>query len=143
MELFKLFGKIVVDNSEANDDIDESTKKAKDSSDSISSSFKKIGAAIATFVTVDKIIQFGAGCLTAAADANAASSQFSQVFGDLESKAGKSLSGIADEAGISENRLKGSFTQIAAFAKTTGMDTESALGLSERAMIAVADSAAF
>ena len=81
--------------------------------------------------------------MTAAADANAASSQFSQVFGDLEGKAGKSLSGIADKAGISENRLKGSFTQIAAFAKTTGMDTEDALGLSERAMIAVADSAAF
>lgn len=143
MELFKLFGKIVIENSEANDEIDESTQKAKDSSDSISSSFKKIGMAIATYITVDKIIEFGAGCLTAAADANAASSQFSQVFGDLESKAGKSLSGIADEAGISENRLKGSFTQIAAFAKTTGMDTESALGLSERAMLAVADSAAF
>ena len=143
MELFKLFGKIVVENSEANENIDESTSKAKDSSESISGSFKKIGLAIATYITVDKIVQFGAGCLTAAADASAASSQFAQVFGDLEGKAGKSLSGIADEAGISENRLKGSFTQIAAFAKTSGMDTESALGLSERAMMAVADSAAF
>ena len=143
MELFKLFGKIVVENSEANEEIDESTKKAKESSDSISSSFKKIGAAIATYITVDAIKDFGLGCLTAAADANAAASQFSQVFGDLEGKASSSLSSIADEAGISENRMKGSFTKIAAFAKTTGMDTESALGLSERAMIAVADSAAF
>ena len=143
MELFKLFGKIVVENSEANEEIDESTKKAKDSSDSISSSFKKIGAAIATYITVDAIKDFGLGCLTAAADANAAASQFSQVFGELEGKASSSLSGIADEAGISENRMKGSFTKIAAFAKTTGMDTESALSLSERAMIAVADSAAF
>lgn len=143
MELFKLFGKIVIENSEANEEIDESTKKASDASGSISSSFKKIGAAVATFFAVDKIKDFGLGCLTAAADANAASSQFSQVFGDLEGKASSSLSGIANEAGISENRLKGSFTQIAAFAKTTGMDTENALGLSERAMIAVADSAAF
>ena len=55
MELFKLFGKIVIENSEANDEIDESTKKAADSSDSISSSFKKIGAAIATYITVDAI----------------------------------------------------------------------------------------
>ena len=143
MELFKLFGKIVIENSEANEEIDESTQKAKDSSDSISGAFKKIGAAVATYFTVDAIKNFGAGCITAAADANAAASQFSQVFGDLESKAGKSLSDIADKAGISENRMKGSFTKIAAFAKTTGMDTETALGLSERAMIAVADSAAF
>ena len=143
MELFKLFGKIVVENSEANENIDESTKKAQDSSESISGSFKKIGAAIATYITVDAIKEFGLGCLTAAADASAASSQFAQVFGDLESKASSSLSKVADQGGISENRLKGSFTQIAAFAKTTGMDTESALGLSERAMMAVADSAAF
>lgn len=143
MELFKLFGKIVIENSEANEEIDESTKKASDASGKISGAFKKVGAAVATYFTVDAIKTFGAGCLTAAADANAAASQFAQVFGDLEGKASSSLSGIASEAGISENRLKGSFTQIAAFAKTTGMDTKDALGLSERAMIAVADSAAF
>ena len=143
MELFKLLGKIVIENSEANEEIDVSTKKASDASGKISGAFKKVGAAVATYFAVDKIKDFGLGCLTAAADANAAASQFTQVFGDLEGKAGKSLSGIANEAGISENRLKGSFTQIAAFAKTTGMDTENALGLSERAMIAVADSAAF
>ena len=39
--------------------------------------------------------------------------------------------------------MKGSFTKIAAFAKTSGMDTDDALALSERAMRAVADSAAF
>lgn len=143
MELFKLFGKIVIENSEANEEIDESTKKASEASGSISGAFKKIGAAIGTFIAVDKIKDFGLGCITAAADANAASSQFSQVFGDLEGKASKSLSGIAEKAGISENRMKGSFTKIAAFAKTTGMETEDALGLSERAMVAVADSAAF
>ena len=143
MELFKLFGKIVIENSEANDEIDETKKKAQDTSNSMSGAFKKIGGAVATYLTVDAIKTFGAGCLTAAADANAASSQFSQVFGDLEGKASKSLSGIAENAGISENRMKGSFTKIAAFAKTTGMDTEGALKLSERAMNAVADSAAF
>lgn len=143
MELFKLFGKIVIENSEANEEIDETTKKASEASGSISGAFKKIGAAIGTFIAVDKIKDFGLGCITAAADANAASSQFSQVFGDLEGKASKSLSGIAEKAGISENRMKGSFTKIAAFAKTTGMKTEDALGLSERAMVAVADSAAF
>lgn len=39
--------------------------------------------------------------------------------------------------------MKGSFVQIAAFAKTTGMEASDALELSDRAMQAVADSAAF
>ena len=58
-------------------------------------------------------------------------------------QASQSLANIADNTGIQVNRMKGSYTQIAAFAKTTGMDTSSALGLADRAMVAVADSAAF
>lgn len=143
MELFKLLGKIVINGQDARTEIDETTGKASSASDGISGSFKKIGMAVATYFTVDAIKDFGLGCIQAAADAQAMESQFSQVFGNLEGNASKSLSNIASEAGISENRMKGSFTKIAAFAKTTGMDTESALGLSERAMIAVADSAAF
>lgn len=41
---------------------------------------------------------FGLNCINAAADANAASSQFSQVFGDMEGQAKKSLTGIADNS---------------------------------------------
>lgn len=143
MELFKLFGTIAIQNADANDAIDDTTDKAEQSESKISSAFKKVGAAVATFFAVDKIKDFGLSCINASADAQAASSQFTQVFGDFESQASKSLSNIADTAGITENRMKGSYTKIAAFAKTTGMDTESALGLADRAMIAVADSAAF
>ena len=150
MTLFELVGKIVIKNKEANDSLKGTSDTAANTAESvgksggkISDSFKKVGAAVATFLTVDAIKNFGLGCIQAAADANAASSQFTQVFGDLESKASKSLTKIADTAGISENRMKGSYTKIAAFAKTTGMDTESALSLTERAMVAVADSAAF
>lgn len=125
---------------QANADMKGSTE---DAGNGMVSAFKKVGAAVATFLAVDAIKNFGLSCVQAAADANAASSQFTQVFGDLESKAQGALSKIADEAGITENRMKGSFTKIAAFAKTTGMDTESALSLTERAMVAVADSAAF
>ena len=39
--------------------------------------------------------------------------------------------------------MKGSFVQISAFAKTTGMETSDALALADRSMVAVADSAAF
>lgn len=109
----------------------------------ISSSAKKMATVIASAFAVGKVAQFGKEALDAASDFEAMESQFSQVFGELEDVAGKSLSNVAGQAGIMEDRMKSSFTRIAAFAKTTGMDTASSLKLSERAMVAVADSAAF
>ena len=143
MELFKLFGTIAIENEEANSKIKETTENASGAGDKISSSLKKVGKIVATAFAIDKIKDFGAGCINAAADASAMSSQFSQVFGELESTASANLTAIADNTGIVENRLKGSYTQIAAFAKTGGMETAEALSLADRAMVAVADSAAF
>lgn len=143
MELFKLFGTIAIQNADANEAIDDTTDKASQSENKISSAFKKIGTVVAGAMAADKIKDFGLSCIDAASDANAASSQFTQVFGDMESQASSSLSKIADNTGIMENRMKGSYTQIAAFAKTTGLDTSDALSLADRAMVAVADSAAF
>ena len=143
MELFKLFGTIAIETDEANSKIKETTDNASGAGDKISSALKKVGGIVATAFAIDKIKDFGAGCINAAADASAMSSQFSQVFGDLESTASANLTAIAQNTGIVENRLKGSYTQIAAFAKTGGMETAEALSLADRAMVAVADSAAF
>lgn len=143
MELFKIFGTIAIDYQDAIDGIDETVDKAESSQGRINDAFKKIGTAVATYFAVDKIVDFGKSCITAAADAQAMESQFSQVFGDLEGQATSNLSTIADQAGITENRMKGSYTKITAFAKTTGMETADALELADRAMVAVADSAAF
>ena len=79
----------------------------------------------------------------ASAGAQAMEAQFEQVFDGLEENARKSLSKIAKDTGMLPNRLKGSFTQMSAFAKTSGMDVADALALTERATIAAADSAAF
>ena len=79
----------------------------------------------------------------AAADAEALKSQFAQTFGEMESEAANRLDRISDDTGIMVNRMKGSFSQITAFAKTTGMETSDALELADRAMVAVADSAAY
>ncbi|UBH21562.1 peptidoglycan DD-metalloendopeptidase family protein [Macrococcus armenti] len=85
----------------------------------------------------------GVGALKAAGDYEAAGAQFSQVFGDLEAQAKGSLDEIGKKTGLLPNALRGSFTQMAAFAKTTGADTEDALDLTTRATMAAADSAAF
>ncbi len=106
---------------------DQSVEFAKKASLSIAA----VGTAIAGF------------SIKAAGDMQAMNAQFSQVFGDMESDASKSLNKISKETNILPNRLKGSFTKMAAFAKTTGMDTADALSLTERATLAAADSAAF
>ena len=54
-----------------------------------------------------------------------------------------SIDSISKETNILPNRLKPAFTSMAAFAKTTGMDTADALDLTSRATKAAADSAAF
>lgn len=78
-----------------------------------------------------------------AAEAEALKSQFTQVFGEMEADAASKLDAIADETGVAVNRMKGSFTQIAAFSKTTGLDQAQSLEIADRAMKAVTDSAAF
>lgn len=115
----------------------------KGSFDRIGSAAKKLAATIAAAFAVGKIIEFGKAAIQAAADFEAMEAQFSQVFGDMESVASKSLSQIAKQAGITEERMKSSYTKIAAFAKTTGMDAAGSIDLANRAMVAVADSAAF
>ena len=111
----------------------------------INSAFKSIGkvAAVGFAAVSAAAIGFGVVSIKSAADAQALSAQFSTVFGDMEKDASKNLNEIAKQTNILPNRLKGSFAQIASFAKTAGMDTASALDLSSRATLAAADSAAF
>ena len=143
MELFKLLGTVAIETGGATKSIDDVTGKVEKAEGKLSKTFEKIGSAVVAAFATDKIVDFGVACLDAAANAEAVSSQFSQVFGDFEETAAGSLSQFSKDAGISENRLKGSYTKIAAFAKTTGMKTEDALSLADRALVAVADSAAF
>lgn len=117
----------------------QSEKKVNESVDKLKSYASKALGAIAVYLTVKGLSSLA----EAAANAEALKSQFSQVFGDIEERATKTMKSIADETGVSVGRMRGSFTQIAAFAKTSGMDAENALGLTDRAMRAVADSAAF
>lgn len=86
---------------------------------------------------------FAGFSIKAAGDLQATNAQFAEVFSGMESEASKSVDNIAKETGMLPSRLRGSYTQIAAFAKTTGLETADALKLTERATMAAADSAAF
>lgn len=90
-----------------------------------------------------KLIDIGSNSINVAGARQAMNSQFSQVFGDIEGQAQTSVENISNTMGILPNRIKPTFTQMAAFAKTTGADQAEALALAERATLAAADSAAF
>lgn len=142
---------------QATDDVEkglkDAEKEAKDfnrevrNSESAFSGLKKaalgLGGIIAGVFAVDKIKDFSVSAVEDAAFAQALNAQFDQVFTGLQQNATNSLNKIAEETGILPTRLQGSFTQMAAFAKTTGMETTDALSLTERATRAAADSAAF
>lgn len=116
-----------------------SEKKADSSIKSLKSTATKLLGAIGIGFSISGLAKLA----QAAADMEATASQFKQVFDGMETEASNALDKIASDTGVATNRMKGSFTQIAAFAKTTGMETGDALALTERAMTAVADSAAF
>lgn len=86
---------------------------------------------------------FASGTVEAAADVKAANAQFSQTFGNLEDEAKASLASISDATKIATTRMQGGYTKIFAFAKTTGTESEAALDIASRAMIAAADNAAY
>lgn len=96
----------------------------------------KLAAALGAAFSVKQIIE-------SAAEVKAAKSQFEQTFGEIQSQAESMINGVAKSSGILETRLKGVGTSIYAFAKTTGMDSASALYLMNDALQVTADSAAY
>lgn len=59
MDIFSIFGRIVTDNSKANKDIDETTKKAGDSQSKLSKYFDKIGESAKKAFQNDGVEKFG------------------------------------------------------------------------------------
>ncbi|MEO4053371.1 hypothetical protein [Solibacillus sp. CAU 1738] len=125
------------------ENLQKEVKRIGDSLDGLKSKAKRMVGFIGGVFAAHKIKDFGLSAIEEAAGFQAMQAQFDQVFDNLNDSATTNLNAIAKETGIIPERLKGSFTQIAAFAKTTGVDTAAALSLTERATLAAADSAAF
>lgn len=121
----------------------EVDKKSESNVESSIKSIKSMAKTVLGAVGIVFSIKGLSELAEAAAEADALKSQFTQVFGDLERDASEKLSTISKDTGVAVNRMKSSFTQIAAFSKTTGLEQAEALDIANRSMIAVADSAAF
>lgn len=136
------------------DDVDNSL-------DDVGNGFDKAGAGALSFGEVlkanvigDAIINgvkalagavkdMAGGFIESAAEVKAQNAQFEQTFAGVGEQAEAAIDRVADAAGILDTRLKETGTQIYAFAKSAGGDTEQSLDIMERALTVAADSAAY
>lgn len=122
---------------------DKGVKNINSSVSQLSGKLGTLKTKIAAAFSIAAIVTFGKKALETAASVNAANSAMSQTFGKLEGAASAAITRVADESGILETRLKSIATGIYAFAKTSGMDSASALGMMKEALQVAADSAAY
>lgn len=142
-EIFRLFGTIGIRGSDAEKELDGVTRKGEQTSNKLSSFFKKAATVIAGVFAAGKLIDFGKMSIEAAASAKATQAQFEQVFSGIVDTAENALNSVAKEVGAVPTRIKPAFNQIASFAKVAGMDTTQAMEFTSRATRAAADTAAF
>lgn len=81
--------------------------------------------------------------IESAASVKAQTAQFAQTFSGVGEEASAAIERVANASGILSTRLQSTGTQIYAFAKSAGGDTEQSLDLMERALTVAADSAAY
>lgn len=142
-EIFRLFGTIGIRGSDAEKELDNVARKGEQTSNKLSSFFKKAATVIAGVFAAGKLIDFGKMSIEAAASAKATQAQFEQVFSGIVDTAENALNSVAKEVGAVPTRIKPAFNQIASFAKVAGMDTTQAMEFTSRATRAAADTAAF
>lgn len=143
MNLFKIFGTIAVNNSTANTAIDDTADRANSASGVMQSAFKKIGAAVVTYLAVDKIKAFGQAIVQASAEVSAEQSAFEQIMGDYASQAQEKLNSVADATGVMASRLTPYMTSITAKFKGLGYDIDDATSLAQRGLTLASDAPHF
>lgn len=144
IEAFKILGRFAIDGTdEAGKKLRNVSGDAENSANAMTRAFKKIGGAIATYFTVDAIVNFGKACVNAAADVSAEAAAFSQIMGGYSDEASEKLLGISDATGIMEGRLKGHMTSLTAKFKGLGYDITDATTLASNGLMLAADGAAF
>ncbi len=143
LNVFELFGKIVVDNSGAEKGIDKTVKHAKDAESSLAKTFKKVGTMVAAAFSVRAVVDFGKQCTQAYASIAAEESAFAQIMGDYADTAQAKLNAVSDQTGVVSTRMTGAMTSLTAKFKGLGYDVEDATTLAADGLLIASDAAAF
>ena len=144
MKLFTLWGELALKGvEEVQDDIEETTEQAEDSSSRMVGAFKKIGTAVITYLSVETIRQFGKAAVEAAVSVSAEMSAFEQIMGDYSDTAKDKMNSVADATGVVSSRLTPYMTSMTAKFLGLGYNIDDATTLATRGMLIASDAAAF
>lgn len=128
---------------EFSEETDDAGDAALDFGDILAGNFVADIAADAVQDLTDKLVEFAKESIEVAAEVKASNAQMEQTFVGVEEEASRALDRLEAKTGITSTRMQDRFTKLYAFAKVSGMDAAQSLSLTERAMSAAADSAAY
>lgn len=148
LDLFKLLGTIEVDNSKANQALDETSNKGQQTQSKLSKAFGAVGkgAAVVGKTIVTGLAAGGAAFAGLTAKAMAAGGELEQNMGGSEAVFGKyadKMQGKAKEAfsnmGLSTSDYLGTANKMGALFQGAGFSIEESMNLSSDAMQRAAD----
>lgn len=142
--VFTLLGKIAIDGvDETKRELNDVAESGQDAESKMTTAFKKIGGAIATYLTIDAVKNFGTAVVNAAAEVAAEEAAFTQIMGKYSDEAAKKVEKIADATGMVDSRLTPYMTSMTAKFKGLGFDVDEATDLASVGLNIAADAAAF
>lgn len=124
-------------------DVANATSNANKQAGFFGTTLGKVAGILASAFAIDKIKDFGISLIEEAAEAQAITAQFEQVFGDVQGGAQTMVNDLGKSFGMVPERIKPAFTQMTSMFKGLGLSTEDAMGQAETAVTLAADAAAF
>ena len=143
MEIFKLFGSVLVNTSGAENSLDQTGKKAEGLGSTFSSVFKKIGAVVAACMSTQAIINFGKECMSLASDVEEMENKFSVVFQGMTDEVDAWAKTFAASVGRNANTIKGYLADNQNMFVGMGMTRQAGAELSEQMVALALDLASF
>ena len=143
MEIFKLFGTILIRDNQAIQTLNNVDNAANNSSNKIGKAFKKIGQAVLAYFAVDTIKNFGKACVEAAADVEAETSAFNATLGKNADAMTRKLQEMGDKTGITYTRMTEASTLYYNKWTQAGYDSEKAMKMTTQSLELGADAAAY
>lgn len=143
MEIFKLFGSVLVETSGAESALDKTGKKAEGLGSTFSNVFKKIAAGVATYLSILPIIGFGRKCIALASDVQEMENKFNVVFQGMTEEVNAWAENFADSIGRNKNTIKGYLADNQNMFVGMGMTREAGAKLSEQMVELALDLASF
>lgn len=166
-DVFELKGKITIDNTEANTEIDETKDKAKDAGDAITAigtnastadpklsglvspatlaKAQALGSAMYDLAksTGQLVLNLGKDAIEAAATIEAENAQFAATFADVSDAATESFTTIQNDTNIMAGRLKSVGIKAYSQFKGSGLDATQSLEMMDEYLRLAADAAAY